>query len=75
KCSSSRNLKRQTFIAKVYNFTPNQIEKLGLSNDYGEEHLVRFYKNYDIADVQPINYEETGRHFFLRMWKKKRKVE
>lgn len=75
KWSSSRNLKRPLLVANDYKYTPKQIEKMALSNDYGEERLARIYKNYDIAEVQPIYYEDTGWHFYLRMWKKKRKAE
>ena len=71
KWSSSRNLKRPTLKNNDYKYTPRQLEKMGLSNDEGRERLEKIYNRYHVVDIVPRFFEDTGWHFYLRMWKKK----
>lgn len=69
--SSSRNLVRPVELPNAdYKYTKKQIEKLAKSNDCGKEFFKKQFPDYEIVSVEPVYYEETGWHIYLKMWKK-----
>ncbi len=69
--SSSRNLVRPVQLPNAdYKYTKKQIEKLAKSDDGGKEFFKKQFPDYEIVDVKPVYYEETGWHIYLKMWKK-----
>ena len=69
--SSSRNLVRPVELPNAdYKYTKKQIEKLAKSDDCGKEFFKKQFPNYDIVSIEPVYYEETGWHIYLKMWKK-----
>jgi len=72
--SSSRNLVRPVELPNAdYKYTKKQIEKLAKSDDCGAEFFKKQFPNYDIREIKPVYYEETGWHIYLKMWKKPQK--
>ena len=37
------------------------------------EEFKKIYSDYDIVSCEPVFYEQTGWHIYLKMWKKKPK--
>lgn len=69
--SSSRNLVRPVELPNAdYKYTKKQIEKLAKSDDCGAEFFKKQFPDYDIREIKPVYYEETGWHIYLKMWKK-----
>ncbi len=69
--SSSRNLVRPIELPHAdYKYTKKQIEKLAKSDDCGKEFFTRQFPGYEIREITPVYYEETGWHIYLKMWKK-----
>lgn len=68
--SSSRNLKRPELTPDDYKYRPRDLAKMALSNDTGEEYFAKKYPNYFISSIKSKYNEETGWHFYLKMWKK-----
>lgn len=68
--SSSRNLKRPEMTPNDYKYKPKDLEKMAMSNDTGEEYFSKKYPNYFISSIKAKYNEDTGWHFYLRMWKK-----
>ncbi|GGC84479.1 rolling circle replication-associated protein [Enterococcus wangshanyuanii] len=71
KWSSSRNLKRPYIQSNDYKFTPAQIEAMAASNDNGADKLMKIYDRYFITEIAAKNYDQTGWHLYLRMWRNK----
>ena len=40
------------------------------SNDCGLEEFRKIYKGYNITEVTPVYYKDTGWHIYLKMWEK-----
>lgn len=73
--SSSRNLVRPVAHPPADSkYTKRQVERLAKSNDQGREFFEKKFPGYDIVEIRPEYYEETGWHIYLKMWKKKKKV-
>ena len=53
-----------------YKYTKKQIEKLAKSDDCGKEFFKKQFPGYEIREITPVYYEETGWHIYLKMWKK-----
>lgn len=69
--SSSRNLVRPLELPNAdYKYTKKQIENLAKSADCGKEFFTKQFPDYDIKEITPVYYEETGWHIYLKMWKK-----
>lgn len=69
--SSSRNLVRPVELPPAdYKYTKKQIEKLAKSDDCGKEFFKKQFPGYEIREITPVYYEETGWHIYLKMWKK-----
>lgn len=69
--SSSRNLKRPMEHPPADSkYSRAQVERLAKSDDCGKEFFEKQFPRYDIVDIQPVYYEETGWHIYLKMWKK-----
>lgn len=71
--SSSRNLELPV-IRKPNDtkYTKSKVERLVTSPDSGREYFEKQYPAYKITEINPVYYEETGWHVYLKMWKKKR---
>jgi hypothetical protein len=72
--SSSRNLVRpQQQPNADHKYTKAKVERLAKSDDGGKEYFERQFPGYRIVEVNPVYYEETGWHIYLKMWRKKGK--
>lgn len=70
---SSRNLTAPEEKCNDYKFSKKKVEQLAKSPDGGLEEFRKIYSNYDIVSCEPVYYEQTGWHIYLKMWKKKQK--
>lgn len=69
----SRNLTAPEEKCNDYKFSRKKVEQLAKSPDGGLEEFRKIYSNYDIVYCEPVYYEQTGWHIYLKMWKKKPK--
>lgn len=70
---SSRNLTAPEEKCNDYKYSKKKVEQLAKSPDGGLEEFRKIYSNYDIVSCEPVYYEQTGWHIYLKMWKKKPK--
>lgn len=71
--SSSRNLKRPIEHPPAdKKYTRATIERLAKSSDNGKEFFEKKFPKYEIVSIEPIYYEETGWHIYMKMWKRRR---
>ena len=69
--SSSRNLERPIERPPAdTKYSRRQVERLAKSNDNGKEYFEKQYPDFNITSIEPIFYEETGWHIYLKMWRK-----
>ncbi len=70
--SSSRNLERPVQQPPAdHKYTKKKIERLAKEPDAGKAFFERQFPDFNIAEVTPEYYEETGWHIYLKMWRKK----
>lgn len=69
---ASRNLTAPEEKCNDYKFSKKKVEKLATSPDGGLEEFRKIYSNYNIVSCEPVYYEQTGWHIYLKMWKKKK---
>lgn len=72
---SSRNLTAPEEKCNDYKFSKKKVEQLAKSPDGGLEEFRKIYSNYNIVSCEPVYYEQTGWHIYLKMWKKKPKAK
>lgn len=72
---ASRGLKAPTEKCNDFKFSRKRIIQLATSPDGGLEVFRKIYKDYDIVSCEPVYYEQTGWHIYLKMWRKKRKED
>lgn len=69
--SSSRNLERPVEQPPAdTKYTKAQVERLAKSPDAGKDFFEKQFSDYNITSIEPVYYEETGWHIYLKMWKK-----
>ena len=69
--SSSRNLIRPEMLPPAdKKYRPRQIENLVKSPDGGRAFFEKQYRDYHITHIEPVYYDETGWHVYLKMWRK-----
>lgn len=68
--SSSRNLIRPEEKPSDHKFSKKRVEALAKSSDLGMAFFEKEYRDYQIVSIEPVYYDETGWHIYLRMWKK-----
>ena len=56
-----------------FKYSKRKVEQLAKSPDGGLEEFKKIYSDYDIVSCEPVFYEQTGWHIYLKMWKKKPK--
>lgn len=54
----------------ITSIAKSKVEQLAKSNDCGLEEFRRIYKGYNITEVTPVYYKDTGWHIYLKMWEK-----
>lgn len=69
---ASRNLEEPTEKCNDYKYSKAKVEKLVKSADGGLSEFKKIYADYDIVSCEPVYYEQTGWHIYLKMWRKKR---
>lgn len=69
--SCSQNLENPYETKNDHKYTRRKLEAYAYSNDQGIEQFEKLYPDYHITSVESVYYEETGWHFYLRMWRKK----
>ncbi len=69
--SSSRNLIRPEQMPNADSkYSKAKITRLATSADAGKKYFEKQFPLYQIVSVQPVYYDETGWHIYLKMWKK-----
>lgn len=72
--SSSRNLVRPEQQPNAdHKYTRSKVERLAKSEDAGKEYFEKQFPDYTIVEIEPVYYEETGWHVYMKMWKKRQK--
>lgn len=66
----SKNLIMPKEKCNDFKYNRKKVEKLAKSADAGLAEFKKIYSNYDIVSVEPVYYEATGWHIYLKMWKK-----
>lgn len=69
----SRNLEAVTEKCNDFKYSKKKVENLAKSPDAGLSEFQKIYSGYDIVEVKPEYFEETGWHIYLKMWKEERK--
>ena len=67
----SRGLTAPQEKCNDFKYSRKKIEKLAKSPDGGLEEFRKIYSGYNIVSCEPVYYERTGWHIYLKMWKKK----
>lgn len=72
KYTSSRNLARPVEHPPADSvYSRKMVERLAKSPDGGKEFFQKRFPNYNIVSIEPVFYQETGWHIYLKMWRKK----
>lgn len=71
---ASRNLEEPTEKCNDFKYSRAKVEQLAKSSDGGLSEFKEIYAGYNIVSCEPVYYEETGWHIYLKMWKKKKKT-
>jgi hypothetical protein len=72
--SSSRNLERPVMQPPADSkYSKRQIETAAKSPDKGKEFFDKQFPDYNIVSIEPIYYDQTGWHIYMKMWRKKKK--
>ena len=69
---SSRNLTEPQEKCNDFKYSKAKVEKLAKTPDGGLSEFKKIYADYDIVSCEPVYYEQTGWHIYLKMWKKKK---
>ena len=73
--SSSRNLERPVEQPPAdHKHSKKKVEELAKSTDAGKEYFQKQFPNFDIVEVKPEYYVETGWHIYIKAWKKRGKI-
>ena len=73
--SSSRNLERPVQQPPAdHKHSKKKVEELAKSTDAGKEYFQKQFPDFDIVEVKPEYYEETGWHIYIKAWKKRGKI-
>lgn len=73
--SSSRNLERPVEQPPAdHKHSKKKVENLAKSTDAGKEYFQKQFPDFDIVEVKPEYYEETGWHIYIKAWKKRGKI-
>ncbi len=70
---ASRNLAEPQEKCNDFKYSKAKVERLAKSPDGGLSEFKKIYAGYDIVSCEPVYYEQTGWHIYLKMWKKKTK--
>lgn len=68
----SRNLTAPEEKCNDFKYSKRKVEQLAKSPDGGLEEFKKIYSNYNIVSCEPVYYEQTGWHIYLKMWKKEK---
>ena len=69
---ASHNLEAPTEKCNDFKYSKAKVERLAKSPDGGLSEFKKIYADYDIVSCEPVYYEQTGWHIYLKMWKKKK---
>lgn len=69
---ASRNLQEPQEKCNDFKYSKAKVEQLAKSSDGGLSEFKKIYADYDIVSCEPVYYEQTGWHIYLKMWKKKK---
>lgn len=68
---ASHNLEAPTEKCNDFKYSKAKVERLAKSTDGGLSEFKKIYADYDIVSCEPVYYDQTGWHIYLKMWKKK----
>lgn len=69
---ASRNMEEPQEKCNDFKYSKAKVERLAKSPDGGLSEFKKIYADYDIVSCEPVYYEQTGWHIYLKMWKKKK---
>lgn len=69
---ASRNMAEPQEKCNDFKYSKAKVEQLAKSADGGLSEFKKIYAGYDIVSCEPVYYERTGWHIYLKMWKKKK---
>lgn len=69
---ASRNMAEPQEKCNDFKYSKAKVEQLAKSADGGLAEFKKIYAGYDIVSCEPVYYERTGWHIYLKMWKKKK---
>ena len=67
---ASRNLTEPTEKCNDFKYSRRRVEELAKSPDGGRAEFEKIYVGYKIVSIEPVYYEQTGWHIYLKMWRK-----
>lgn len=67
---ASRNLTEPTEKCNDFKYSKRRVEELAKAPDCGLSEFEKIYADYNITSIEPVYYEQTGWHIYLKMWKK-----
>ncbi len=68
---ASRSLEEHTEKCNDFKYSKAKVERMAKSPDGGLSEFKKIYADYDIVSCEPVYYDQTGWHIYLKMWKKK----
>lgn len=70
---ASRGMEEPTEKCNDFKYSKAKVEKLAKSPDGGLSEFEKIYADYNIVSCEPVYYEQTGWHIYLKMWRKRKK--
>ena len=67
---ASRNLTEPTEKCNDFKYSKRRVEELAKAPDCGLSEFEKIYADYNITSIEPVYYERTGWHIYLKMWRK-----
>ncbi len=67
---ASRNLEEPTEKCNDFKYSKRRVEELAKAPDCGLSEFEKIYADYNITSIEPVYYERTGWHIYLKMWRK-----
>lgn len=70
---ASRGLNEPMEKCNDFKYSRKRVMELATMPDGGLSEFQRIYKDYEVVEVNPVYYEITGWHIYLKMWQRSKK--
>lgn len=67
---ASRGMNEPMEKCNDFKYSRKRVIELATMPDGGLSEFQKIYKDYEVVEVNPVYYEMTGWHIYLKMWKK-----